>query len=390
MRILPRRAPAQTPGERVEAALGPGGGPVPVRDISRLPLSSPFTNDASHLHQWIIDDVLGEAAAAQVNTRATAMRLPGIARSVNLLKTAIARNPLVAYRGPAIPVITNGDNVDLLPTSDNPWLMATTDGSSPELRNSWLVDDFVFYGWSCVRRRLSRSTRFPLAVDHINYDDWLVNDDNRLEVGGVEIPFGEEDQWALIPGMHEGILTFGVDVLRDGRNLAAIIRDRLENPSPDINLEAQENSEDMSDTEWQAFLNAYVANRKLNKGVGWTNRFVKAVPMPGRKDADLMIEASNAAVVNQARIVGVHAGLLDATAPKASLNYETKQGSNQEFVDFDLVTYILPLAARFSMGDFTPNGQRVALDLRDFTGTPTLSTTPTAAPAALPAPEATA
>lgn len=394
MRLTTRRT-RPTPGERVEAALGPGGGPIPARDLDRLPLSSPFTSDASHLRQWVLDDVLGDAVANSINTRATAMRLPGIARGVNLLKTQTARNPLVNYRGPAVAAITNGDVLDVL--DDAAWLHATDDGSSPELRNAWLVDDLVFYGWSLVRRRLSRSTRFPLTVSHVNYEEWLVDDDNRLVVGGVTIPFSEEPEWALVPGIHEGILTFGVDVLRDGRNLAAIIRDRLEMPTADVNLEAQENAEDMTDAEWLSFVNAYVANRKLNKGVGFTNRFVKAVPMPGRKDADLMIEANNAAVVNQARLLGIHAGMLDATAPKASLNYETTSGRNEEFADLDLMTYMLPIAARFSMGDFTPAGQRVAFDLRDFTGTPTTSTpssstSPTPEPAALPAPapEATA
>lgn len=393
MRISTRRAPRRTPGQRVEAALGPGGGPIPSRDLDRLPLASPFTNDASHLHQWILDDVLGEAASNSINTRATAMRLPGIARGRNLLVTQLARNPLVNYRGPAVATITNGDVVDVL--DDAPWLMQTDDGSSPELRNGWIIDDLIFYGWSCVRRRLSRATRFPLTVSHVNYDSWLVNDDNRLVVDGVVIPFDQEGEWALVPGMHEGILSFGVDVLRDGRNLAAIIRDRLENPVPDINLAARENAEDMTDAEWLAFVNAYVANRKRNKGVGFTNRFVEAVAMPGRKDSDLMIEASNAAVVNQARLLGIHAGMVDATAPKASLNYETQSGRNEEFADLDLVTYALPIAARFSMGDFTPNGQRVAWDLRDFTGTPTSSTPGTLSPGsttppALPAPEATA
>lgn len=386
-RLSPVRLPL-TFGRRTTAAIGQGGGLVSTRDISRLPLSSPFSSDASHLHQWVIDDVLGEAAAAGINSRASAMRLAGIARGRNLLVTAIARNPLVAYRGPAVAAITADDRVDRLPEQPG-WTMQTGDGSSPELRNSWTVDDLIFYGWS-LWRRYNGADRYPLAADHINFDDWLIDDNNRLVVGGVTVPFDEEREWTLIPGLHEGILTYGADVLRNARDLAALVSDRLENPVPDINLAARENSEDMSPTEWTEFVNAYVANRKINKGVGFTNRFVDAVPFPGRDDSDLMIGASNASVVDQARIIGVHAGLLDATAPKASLNYETQKGTNQEFVDFDLETYMLPMAARFSMGDFTPNGQRVAFDLVDFTGSTTLEPAPATAPAAAPTEEALA
>lgn len=380
------RFPLTFGNRRVAGAIGPGGGLIPTpstRDLSRLPLSSPFSNDASHLHQWIADDVLGAEALANINSRASAMRLPGIARGRNLLVTSIARNPLVTYRGPAVAAITSDDRVERVPVQPS-WTMQTGDGSSPELRNGWTTDDLIFYGWS-LWRRYNGADRYPLAADHINFDDWIVDDDNRLVVGGVTIPFSEERDWTLIPGMHEGILSFGADVLRDGRDIAALVRDRLENPVPDVNLEAQENSEDMTDAEWLEFVAAYVANRKANKGVGFTNRFVKAVPFPGRDDADLMIGARNAAVVDQARLIGVHAGLLDATAPKASLNYETQKGTNQEFVDFDLWTYMLPISARLSMGDFTPSGQRVAFDLVDLTGSTTLATPEATPPALAPA-----
>ncbi len=353
----------------VTAAIGPGGGLIPAsaaRDLSRLPLSSPFSSDASHLHQWVLDDVLGEAASSAINTRASAMRLPGIARGRNLIVTAIARNPIVVYRGPAVAAITADDRVERLATQPS-WVNNTGDGSSPELRNSWTVDDLIFYGWS-LWRRYNGADRFPLAADHVNFDDWSIDEEDRLVVGGVTVPFSEERNWTLIPGIHEGILTFGADVLRNGRDLAALIKERLQNPVPDINLEAQPDSEDMTDAEWLSFVNAYVANRKKNGNVGFTNRFVKAVAFPGRKDEDLMIGAANASVVDQARLIGVHAGLLDATAPKASLNYETQAGTNREFVDFDLWSYMLPLAARLSMGDFTPAGQRSAFDLVDFTG----------------------
>lgn len=391
LRLSFRSGTPRADADRAVAALGPGGGPIPHRDISRLPLSSPFTNDASHLVRWVIDDVFGEKVAAQINDRASAMRLPGIARGVNLVKTHTVRNPLVTYRGPALASIGVEDEARIQRVDPQPsWVTETRDGSSPELRNAGFVDDHIFYGWTCTRRYLG-ADGFPLACDHINFADWYVDDDNRLVVGGVKISHREEREWALIPGLHEGILVFGADVIRDGRDIQALVKDRLENPVPDINLAARESAEDMTDEEWQTFVDAYVANRKINKGVGFTNKYVEAVPMPGREDSDLMIGARNAAVVDQARIVGVHAGLLDATAPKASLNYETQTGRNQEFVDLDLVAYFLPFAARFSMNDWTPRGQRVAFDTTDLTGPlPGAPASTPGAPPALPAPEETA
>lgn len=345
-----RSGPART--ARVVAALGPGGGPIPARDVSRLPITSPFSPD-SHLIQWVADDVLGEAAASLINSRASAMRLSGIARGRNMLVTQIARNPLVVLRGDA----------QVVPSPS--WCLGTRDGSSPQLRTAWTVDDLIFYGWS-LWRRANGADGFPIAADHVNYDDWNIDDDNRLCVNGF--PVDNEDEWTLIPGIHEGILSFGADVLSDARDLRKIVKNRLTNPNPDVNLEAQPDSEDMTAEEWREFVNAYVANRKINGNVGFTNRYVKAVFGQGQKDADLMIDAKNASTVEQARIIGVHAGLLDATAPKASLNYETATGRNQEFVDLDLWTYMLPITARTSMDDFVPHGSRTAFDLSGLTG----------------------
>lgn len=354
------------------------------RDVSRLPIVSPFSPE-SNLAQWIADDVLGEAAAARINSRGSAMRLSGVARGRNLVVTSISRNPLVVFRGPPLHAITSDDESKIQRLDVQPsWTMETNDGSSPEIRNAWLVDDLMFYGWTLLRSRRSASTGFPLASDHIAYDDWFVDDDNRLNVGGLPVPFNEEANWTLIPGLHEGILAFGGDVLNDARAIARLVRDRLENRTPDVNLEAQPDAEDLDGAEMQAFVADYLRVRKLNGGVGYTNRYVKAVPFRGRSDSDLMIEARNAAVVDLARIIGVHAGMLDATAPKASLNYETQTGRNREFVDLDLWSYMLPIAARLSMPDFTPRGQRAAFDLFELTDLPT--STPAATAPEEPAP----
>jgi hypothetical protein len=58
-------------------------------------------------------------------------------------------------------------------------------------------------------------------------------------------------------------------------------------------------------------------------------------------------------------MIGVSAGRLDATTPKASLNYETQQGRNQELIDFDLDLYMGPIEERLSLDDCCPRGLHV-------------------------------
>jgi hypothetical protein len=66
--------------------------------------------------------------------------------------------------------------------------------------------------------------------------------------------------------------------------------------------------------------------------------------------------------------------MLDATQAGASLTYETAVGRNQQWIDYGLALYMDPIAARLSMDDVVPQGQRTAFNDADLT-TPGASTT---------------
>jgi hypothetical protein len=346
MNLRQKRA---TPGERVEAALGPVPG---YRDVSRLPYASPLSPDST-LSRLVWTDLFGDARAS-VNSRESAMRLGPVARGRNLLAGSLSRCPLVALRGETP-----------LSAAAAPWTLATEDGSSWQHRMVWTVDDHIFYGWSLWHRR-NGADGFPLAATHVNFSDWSIDDDNVLNVYGS--PVTDPSEWCLIPGLHEGILSYGGDVLRDARDLFAIVRERLENTTPPVSLEAQPGAERLTPDEIRTVIATYKQARKDNGGVGYTNEWLKAVALKGNQDGDLLIDARNAAAVECARLIGIHAGLVDATAPKASLNYETTTGRTQEFVDFDLALYAMPIAARLSLDDFVPHGTRVDFDTSVLTG----------------------
>lgn len=343
-----------TPGQAVEAALGPAPLGSPGRygsDLSRMPYASPLSPE-TELARIVWDDLIGANERPALNTRAAAMRLGPVIRGRNLLCGTIARFPLVVARG--------AEQLAQQPS----WTTRTEDGSSPQWRTLWTIDDHLFHGWS-LWHRLNGSDGFPLAATRVPFGDWYVSDDNWLHVNGSRVT--DLSEWTLIPGLHEGILVNGFDILRDARDLFAIVRERLENNAPPLTLAAQPGATKLTPDEIDAVIASYKAARKRNGGVGYTNEFLKPEYGTGADDAELMIEARNAAAVDLARLIGVHAGMVDATAPKASLNYETTTGRNQEFVDFDLALPMLPLTSRLSLDDFVPHGQRVAFDLGDFT-----------------------
>jgi hypothetical protein len=320
-------------------------------DPSTLPVGSPWTT--AELQQIIADDIFG--TDAPVNTRALAMRLPVIKRGRRLLCSTISRMPLRQLTG------------DLVDAEQPAWLTAAAGGQSPQLRIAWTVDDLLFYDWSLWLRLFDRDEM--TGVQRIPYGDWKVTDDLKVEVDGQ---VKSDEQVILIGGFGNGILADGVDVLNDARALYRNVRQRLAAPIPPMELH-QEDGEPLSEEQVDSLLTLWRKARLDPDGaVAFTPRFIKANPMAGSDgDAQLMIEGRNASAVDQARLLGISAGMVDATAPKASLNYETQTGRNQEFVDLDVTAHMGPIEARLSLDDICPPGTRIAFDT-------TATTSPTA------------
>lgn len=323
---------------------------LPV-DPSSYPIASPWA-PPSHLERVVYEDVFG--TDAPLNTRGAAMRIPAVARARNLLVSTIARFPLVAFRG--VDERLEGEAAP-------PWLSRTDRSTSPQLRLAWTVDDLVFYGWSCWQRTNRGDTGFPLTYDRVPFEAWEINDDNRVEINGVEV---DDDEVTLIPGLHEGVLAFGYDALSDARVLYRNVRQRLTNPVPGLELH-QTGGAPLTNAEIDTLIARWAAARAgQNGGVAYTSEAIETKEL-GAGGEQLLIEARNAASLDLARVVGVAASRIDATAPKSTLNYETTQGRNLEFTDFDLALYMTPITARLSLDDVVPRGQRIAFDSAAFT-----------------------
>ena len=333
-----------------------------VVDPSTYPIASPWSS--SDLQRIVFEDIFGEEIPQ--NTRSVSMRIPAVARARGLLVSTIARLPMVQLGvDEQIPPLTDAAARAAFRDAQPTWLYRSDDGTSPQHKLAWTVDDLIFYGWSCWWRT-NGADGFPLSTQRINMGDWQVTADGKVEVVGHENV--KSSDVILIPGFHEGILSYGAEPLRDARQLYAVVRQRLASPIPPINLHQVE-GEPLTETEIDALIDRWVTarNNPTNGGVGYSNKAIEVIELTGGDDSALMIEARNAAAVDMARMIGVSAGMIDATAPKASLNYETQSGRNQEFVDLDLQQYIAPIEARLSMDDVSPRSKHVAFDLTNYT-----------------------
>lgn len=316
-----------------------------------LPYGTPYAT--SEFNKLIFEDIIG-AGVTPTLSRQAAMRIPALARGRNLMVSTICRFILKAAdeRGP-------------LATQPR-WMYSTAGPTHPALRLAWTVDDLIFYGWSLWDR-----TPTGDPGTRIDRARWFINADNQIVVD--DIP-QRADKVILIPGLHEGILEYGKDTLNDTKDLYRTVRQRIKTPKPNLNIHDTSDAQ-LTDEQIDALIVRWAKAREgENGGVSYTNKTLELEELGGSDDAALMIEARNAAAVEMARIVGISASKIDATAPKASLNYETTAGRNAEFVDTDIYLYVTPITARLSMDDILPSGQSAVLDMTDFTG-PTLSPT---------------
>lgn len=348
-------------------------------DPTTFPYASPWAGD-SHLEKIVFRDAFPDGVPT--NTRRAALAIPAIARARLMLFTSVSRMALVKL-GPGQQVpraldasgAPNPGYVDELAEfhkTQPSWLYRTS-RTMPRQRTGWTVDDHLFYGWSCWWTDRSDSDGFPLNVHRINQGEWSVNADNKIEVLGKVV---SDEQAILIPGYHEGILNFGRDAIADTKQLYWIVRDRLANPVAMTELH-QTGGTPLNKLERDDLVDHWRKSRTVEGGnIAFTNEFIELKTHGADSEAGSLIEARNAAAVDMARLVGVSAGMLDATTPKASLTYETRTGRNQEFVDLDVSSYSNPIEDRLSMDDMVPMGSRVAFDRTDLTA-PTPSPTGT-------------
>lgn len=337
---------------------------VPVRGSASSPtpvIRSPFTDNQLTAIVWndLLDDVQFPV------TRAEAMAVPSVARSRHILCGFGARARLTAYRAdvevPDPPAWTyRTDSVTMLP---------------PFHRMLWTLDDLMFSGWSlwAVARGSDSDGEHVIDAARVPIDWWEFDDDGNVQIGDHDIPWRDV---ILIPGPHEGILNFGAAAVRHASRLMRAATISAETPIPNIELH-DEGDIPLTETERDLLISKWAAARRgADGGVAYTSKGLKAIPH-GQRDPHLLIDGRNAAAVEIARICSLPAAMIDATLDKGSLTYETVQGRNGELIDYGVQLYLDAVAARLSMDDVVPRGQRIGFDLEAITAAAVPAATPT-------------
>lgn len=309
-----------------------------------MQLASPWSSPhPHHLAPVIHTDVLG--AMPRALTRDRAILIPALSRARQLIVSTIPRVPLVAKTA-------DGGDVEL------PAFLAASSGTiSPFHRMLWTIDDLFFYGWALWAVTRDDTGTITDAA-RVPYDMWEFDDKGTVIIDHTP---ADADAVILIPGVGEGILTYGAATLTEAINISNAVQRAAETPSAQIELH-QTNEAPMTREKVDELVAAWAkARRGENGGVAYTSSGIE-VREHGAAKEHLLIEGRNAVSVDVARHAGIPATLIDATLSGSSISYQNTSARMAELITFGLSPLMYAVTARLSQDDVTPPGIRIEFD----------------------------
>lgn len=312
-------------------------------------------------------------------TRERAMRVPAVARARHLLAGTIAPLPLRVLRRdnslidaqPYWCYGTDGQLGDVTLDQAVAWGLSY---QSPYQRMLWTVDDHFFHGESLwLATALSDVDKRPLRAARVPMDHWSVDNEGRV-VDLDSRPF-PEDRVIYLPGPHEGLLNYASGTIRQASDLEAVAADVARHP---IRFELHQTSgTTLNASERAELVTEARAALAKNDGILFTNPAIETKEHKLDSSSELVIAGRNAAALDIARHASIPGAMLDATTEGSSLEYQTTEGRNQQFLDYGVSLYLAAIDARLSMDDIVPAGQHTTFDLTTLTSPAPTPTGPT-------------
>lgn len=309
------------------------------------PLVSPWAED-NHLDRLVLSDLYQLDAEALPITRDVAMRVPSVRKGVNIIKTTVAR----------CPVVTLGPDGKPMETSMTTQLSAQRANSTVI---AGILDSLIFYGRAYVLLPDFYSTGWPSHLEYIP-EGWVTAEDGQLTHINGE-PVGSR-QWFRIDALTEGLMRNGGQPLRDIIDVRQASAEAGANPVPQVILSAEDPN--VSQQEMDELQTRWVAGRRKKYGsAAVVNPGVKATPFASG-NGDLLLGSLNVANIDAARLLSLPAWAIDAAVEGTSLSYSNSASRMRELVEFGLRPYLTALEDALSL--LTPRGQTVQVDVSEL------------------------
>ncbi|MFJ2318444.1 phage portal protein [Glutamicibacter sp. NPDC087661] len=306
---------------------------------------SPWS-DSSHLEQITWEALYPNTSADNAPlTRSSAMQIASVAKATQILKSIIARQPLIATDKSGTPLKTQ-------PT----FLKQITQGTPNYILLSAVIDDLIFYGRSYLLITERDKRGYPLHARFIPKDAQEHDEHGQL-IKAFDKPVKPTD-FIRIDANHSGILSYGREVLREAQDLERAAREASLNPIPSLILKNQKG--ELGPAEVQELLASWnAARRKRGGSVAYINSSLEVEEMGAHIQEQLLIEGRNQVALQVARIFGLPASALDVSVPGASMNYINRSARNSELLDA-VAPYQVAVEEHLSL--FLPNGQSARFD----------------------------
>lgn len=299
---------------------------------------SPYSG--SHLGAVTLQHLFDLGVESLPLDRAQAMAIPSVARGRNIITQAIGRVSWEARTGTAR-------------TTDQPAVLAQPEGAARArtLTYSWTADSLLFYGrawWIVLDRayngRPSRVQWVPETA--VSWDDaWFY-------AYGRPVAFADV---LRIDGPHEGVLTYGQDVLKAARAIGRAYGRTAANPTPAIELH-QTQGDKLNEEEIDRLIARWIAARTSPNGaVGFTNAALE-VRTHGLPAEQLLIQGRKSVTLEVAQLLNLPAWALDGEVGGSSITYSNSPSRSRELLDYTLAGYFDAIAGRLSMDDILPRG----------------------------------
>lgn len=303
-----------------------------------LATPSPWADDtALHTITW---DELYPGMAGVPLTRAEAMQVPAMARARHLITGTLARTPLEAWR-------------DGAPLEQQPiWTYRADGRQSAAARIVGTVDDLLFHGeslWLADRNTEGEVVR----ATHVPWADWSTDADGYITVNLDRVPEGRAIH---IPGIHEGVLSFGAAAIRGANRTLAAAVDVAEHP---MRLELHDTGDyPMLDSDARALVGQARAAMADGSGVIYTTPGIES-KLHAVDTGALLVDGRESFAVDIARLVGIPSAMVDAHSRGATMTYSTTADVIESFLHLGLTLYMTPITARLSMDDVAPRGTEI-------------------------------
>jgi hypothetical protein len=339
---------------------------------------SDLLSPTSVLSPWSEQD-LGPVVTAEIYgfdipdlplTRAAACTLPAVAKGRNLLVSSIAGLPLEALNASLInPDGTVQDGALVNPQP--PFLFRTNTSVSPYDRLAATIDDLIFEGtslWLVERGALQDGAQHApiLTAEWCPWDLWQIKD-GRMYVN--DVLQGDDDFILFSMPRYAGLLCWGVNTIRGGRDTERAWTKRMQSPIYLVELSEDGDGEgaNLQQDEVDKLLADWEEKYKAGKrAIGYSPAGYSIKTHQGALgEADLFLESRNAIRLDIAAFLNIPATMMDASLSEASLTYSTVNGNRSLYYD-QLKFWTEPIEQRLSLDDVVPRGQRVRFNKGDM------------------------